>query len=507
MSSPRATFGRGRKLAIFSNVILMVVLALAAAGIGTYITGFTTFRQRFDLTAAETYSLRGQTVRLIEDLDRDVEVISVFDRTTYHWDVDQVRPKAREYVQDILQEYKVRSKGRLSVENLDPLSDDERVRDLYQQLSLTRTDLVIVRSGENWRALTLESDLANLDPGSPAPVFRKTRLRSYRVEEAISSAIYEVTLDEKPRVYWLVGHGELSLSSGDEMGAGHAANSLSQDNLDLKELSLVVQRRVPDDAAAVLILGPEQAFLDAEVVALDAYLRRGGRVLMALDPLGDRSLDGLVKRFGAELERNIICHSQRGALKAAQVTEQWIGPANTRSPGTYGTHEVTSTLVLESVPMVIIRSGAVSPAEGAIPGFTSLMVSHRESFGDFPADEKTSGNYLLDPRVEESGPRVLGAALEPGGDYPGSRVVLIPSVSWATNAALTRIPGNDRFLRRAVAWLCGKKKTINLPPRTPRYAVAELRPGEEDDVFWYTALYLPLGALFVGFLVWLARRR
>ena len=504
----RQTFGRGRKFAIFSNVLLMVSLALTAAIIGTYLTGFTTFRQRFDLTAAETYSLQGETLRLLENLDRDVEVISVFDKQTWHQDVDRVRLKAMEYVTDLLQEYRVRSRGRLSVENLHPLADDERVRDLFQELNLSRYNLLIVRSGQNWRILGLESDLIDLDVGSPPPVFRKTRLKSYRVEEAISSAMFEVTQDEKARVYWLAGHGELSLTSGDVMSGSAAGTSLTQDNLDLRELSLGVQGRIPDDADAVLIIGPEPPFSDTEIVALGAYLRSGGHLLLALDPLGDRSLDGLLGDLGVEFERNIVCHSQKGQLTAAQVTEQWVGPANTRSPGTYGDHEITSTLVLESIPMVVIRSGGVSPKPDAIEQFTTLIVSHRDSFGDIPADPTTSGDYKIDPRVEQEGQRVMGAALEPRqGDYRGARVVIMPSHSFATNMALGQVPGNDRFLRRCVAWLVGKRKTIDLPPRTPRYAVAELRPGEETDVFLYTAVYLPLGAVLLGLMVWMARRR
>ena len=505
---PRQTFGRARKFAIFSNVLLMVSLALVATIIGIYLTGFTTFRQRFDLTAAETYSLQSETLRLLENLDRDVEIITVFDQQTWAWDVEQVRLKAMEYVTDLLQEYRVRSRGRLSVENLHPLSDKERVLDLFRELSLSRYNLVVVRSGKNWRVLSLEPDLVDLEIGSPSPVFRPTRLRSYRVEEAISSAMYEVTQDEKPRIYWLAGHGELSPTSGDAMAGSLVANSLGQDNLDVRELSLVVAGRVPEDADALLILGPQQPFSDNEIAALLAYLRSGGRMLLALDPLGGRSLDGLLGQIGLDFERNIVCHSQRGQLSDEQVTEQWIGPVATRSPGTYGNHEITSTMIMESVPMVIIRSGGVSAKEGALEQFTSLIDSHRDSFGDVPADLTTSGNYRLDPRTEQAGQRVMGAAVEPReGEYQGARLVFMPSVSFATNMAMNQVLGNDRFLRRCVAWLAGKRKSIDLPPRRPRHAVAELRPGEDIDVFIYTALYLPLGAAFLGFLVWMARRR
>lgn len=502
-----STFGRGRKAAIFLNVLVMVLLALTAAGIGTYLTGFTDLRRRIDLTAAETYSLNPETIDLLESLDQDVEIITIFDMLTWHWDRDQVRPQAMDYVVDLLQEYRVRSRGRLSVENLDPRRDSERVRDLFSELDLTQYNRVIVRSGKNRRVLSLDADLAEFDVGSPQPVFRPTRLISYRTEEAISSALFEVTQAEKSKIYVLTGHGELPLSVAGPMGGSYIGTTLAQDNFDLEPLSLVASREVPQDADVLLLLGPQKPFLETELAALDAWLDAGGRMLVSLDPLGDRSLDGLLGELGIELERNIVCFEQTGALKEAQVTEQWIGPASTRSPGTFGTHEITRPLNRSDEPMVMIRSGGIRVRDEALPTFTSLLLSNPQSFGDLPVDETTSGDYRFDARVESRGQRVLGAVIEPApGEQTGPKVVLMHSVAWITNRALSQVPANDRFLRRSVAWLVGKKKRIFVPPRTPRVSIAELRPGEETDVYLYTAVYLPLAALLAGLLVFLARR-
>ncbi|MBI4878226.1 MAG: GldG family protein [Planctomycetes bacterium] len=501
------TFGRGRRLGILLNVLVMMGLAVAAAAIGIWLTGFTDLRRRFDLTQAETYTLRLDTTRLLEGLEEDVEIITIFDRLTWHWDVDQVRPKAMEYVVDLLQEYRVRARGRISVENLDPRIDFDRVRDLFTEHGLSQANVVIVRSGKSRRFLGLETDLAEFDFGAASPVFQPTRLLAYTAEEALSSALFEVTQAAQPVVHVISGHGELSLSDASEMGGSYIGSTLTRDNFDVRPLSLIAERKVPEDAGALLLLGPQTAFLDEEIVALDAYLRGGGKMLVAVDPLGDRSLDPLFERLGLRLERNIMCYDQKGVLRGASVTEMWVGPARLGTPGTYGSHEITNTLAEDGVVFVVIRSAAVSPADEAIPWFTSLLSSHPDTFGDIPDGQTKAGNYQQDPRLENAGQRCLGAAFEPGGAYAGARLVFVPSVAWVTNRALYNFPGNDTFLRRSAAWLIGRKRSIQLPPRRPRAIVADLKPGEEDEIFRYTAVYLPAGALVLAFLVWLARRR
>jgi hypothetical protein len=83
MGGPRTTFGRGRRLTIFVNVVVMVVLAMTVAGIGIYLTGFTEIRRRFDLTSEHTYTLDIRTKRILGDLEKDVEIITAFDHVPW----------------------------------------------------------------------------------------------------------------------------------------------------------------------------------------------------------------------------------------------------------------------------------------------------------------------------------------------------------------------------------------------------------------------------------------
>lgn len=499
----RDTFGQGRRLAIFLNVLLMVALAGAAAGIAVYLTGFTDLRRRFDLTAAGTYTLRPESALLLEGLAKDVEVVTVFDRVPMRHDPDGVRFRAMDYTTDLLQEYKVRGRGRVSVENLDPRIDHARVSDLVRDYNLTRYDTVIVRCGSNRRLLGLETDLAEFGGTAPESGGRGLTLRSMRAEEALSSAIFEVTSDERARVYVLSGHGELSLNSGSPGAAGMFGSALQGDNLEVQPLSLLAQKSVPADADAVVVLGLQQPLLPEEIEALDAYLRRAGRLLLALDPLGDRSLDPILERLGVDFERNVICHDQGGVLKNETPMEMHVGGG---APGTFGAHAIVAPLIEANLSMVVLHNGALGARPDAATTFTSLLLSHPDAFGDAPVDGRS--NYLLDdPRVEKKGQRTLAAAIEPRGDYAGARVVLCGGVFLFTSHVISRQPGNDQFGRRAVAWLCGKSKHLQIMPRTFRANVAELKPDEYDAIFAYTVIWMPAAAALLALAVWWLRRR
>ena len=74
--------------------------------------------------------------------------------------------------------------------------------------------------------------------------------------------------------------------------------------------ALTLQRglgnRVPDDAAMVLVIGPQRPFLDEEVLAIAEYLERGGSVLFALEPSSDFTLTGLRDQLGVEYQLSLI---------------------------------------------------------------------------------------------------------------------------------------------------------------------------------------------------------
>ena len=89
---------------------------------------------------------------------------------------------------------------------------------------------------------------------------------------------------------------------------------------------------------------------------------------------------------------------------------------------------------------------------------------------------------------------------------PARSIVVVASWFWLANEKLAQVPANDEFVRRASAWLVGKKREITPPPRLPPPHATDLRPEEYDAIAKYTVAYLPLAAALIALIVWLARR-
>ena len=87
-------------------------------------------------------------------------------------------------------------------------------------------------------------------------------------------------------------------------GAADAAAALAGDGFDVRPLSGAA--RIPDDAGLVVLAGPTHELAPAEVDALDAYVRGGGRLLVLADTGTPKSVAGLLERFGVILERDVV---------------------------------------------------------------------------------------------------------------------------------------------------------------------------------------------------------
>src|SRR5690606_18183507 len=104
---------------------------------------------------------------------------------------------------------------------------------------------------------------------------------------------------------------------------------LQSQNYDVKDLGLGqgLGSEIPNDATMVIVFGPSRAFLPEEISALERYVKKDGKLLLALDPedkadlaplaaLVDLSLGGVVlandkapyhvRRRGNESDRSIL---------------------------------------------------------------------------------------------------------------------------------------------------------------------------------------------------------
>jgi hypothetical protein len=124
-------------------------------------------------------------------------------------------------------------------------------------------------------------------------------------EENLTAGLLAVAGRSTIVAYVVQGHGEPNVRDIEERaGLGDAAAALASDGFDVRPLPGAA--RIPPDAGLVVLAGATHEIQPAEVDALDAYVRGGGRLLVLVDTDAPRSVLGLLDRFGVAVGKDVV---------------------------------------------------------------------------------------------------------------------------------------------------------------------------------------------------------
>lgn len=100
-----------------------------------------------------------------------------------------------------------------------------------------------------------------------------------------TNAFKKLGREKDPIVYYTVGHLELDFDSDKPEGGQTIAQDVEKTLAIIRPLDLLSKAEVPQDADMLLIWGPQRSFFPQELKAVQQYLDRGGRLMVALDPV------------------------------------------------------------------------------------------------------------------------------------------------------------------------------------------------------------------------------
>jgi len=224
------------------NLLVTVVILLTIIGLIEVISARN--NKRFDLTPEKIHTLSPLTKKVLKALDKDV-TITVFYR----------RDQIHEF-RDLLKKY-----------------EDETSKINYQFLILDQNPGRAREYGiGSYGAVSVESQ-------------GKRRIFSYCTEENITNGIISVTSGEEKVVYFLTGHGERDFTDLDKReGYSDVSYALGKEGYKVKDLLLLREGKVPEDASVLVVSGPNEEITPSELEAISDCILRGGRVFFMMDP-------------------------------------------------------------------------------------------------------------------------------------------------------------------------------------------------------------------------------
>lgn len=478
-------------------LIVMLILLNLLAG---------EFHLRLDLTEDRQYTLSQATRNILDNLEDPVTVKAYFSR-----DLPPNISKTRDDFQDLLVEYANRSDGQIVYEFVNP-NEKEAVE---QEATENGIRPVLINVREKDQATQQKAFLGATvqlgDKKETIPFIQPGAAMEY----ALSTAIKKLSVSNKPKIGFITGHGEAAL-----MEMPEATQQLAI-LYDFTELPLTDSTQIPADMKTLVMTRPTDSIPAGHLQQLDAFLARGGRLLVAFDPVqGDfRSMYGMparngvatwLKTKGLDITPNFVIDAQCGSVSVPQQFGAFTLQANVSFPfvpviGAFAEHPITAGL--ESV-MLELPSEIRIAADSAYT-VTPLAFSSEKS-ATLPAPQFFDINRQWQETDFTQQHLPVAAAIAPTAKAGGGKLVVVTDGDFAVNGPpqqqQRKQPDNINLFVNAIDWLSDDTGLITLRTRG-----AISRPIREVDEttragLKYLNFLLPL-ILVVGYGVVRAQKK
>lgn len=471
---------------LFTTAALIVGIIIAVNLLGNE------YHVRLDLTEDRQYTLSRATKDILNNLEEPVTIKAYFSSN-----LPPHISKTRQDFQDILIEYASLADGQVLYEFVDPNLKESNEQEATQKG--IRPVLINVREKDQ-----VKQQKAYL--GATVQLGEKTEVIPFvqpgaAMEYALSTAIKKISIEKKPQVAFLQGHGEPTLG---EMAEVVEQLSVLYDPI---EVTLTDSTGIPDDVKTLAIIRPRDSIPANHLKELDNFLSNGGRLLLAINRVQSElrtlygtpvntGLEDWIKEKGIEVVDNFVVDAKCGSVSMPQQFGGFTIQANVSFPyvpiiGTFSNHPITSGLesvMLEFASEIKLTgdsSTSITPLafsselSNTLPAPQMLSIEKEWAESDFPR-ENVIVAAALDKKTETGAFRLVAIG---DGDFP---------VNGPPQQQRQLQPDNINLLSNAVDWLSDDTGLIEL-----RTKGAVTRPIRELDdttksILKYTNFLLPI---------------
>jgi ABC-type uncharacterized transport system involved in gliding motility auxiliary subunit len=456
---------------------------------------------RKDFSPTRFYELSPKTLAVLKSLKEPIKVTAYYGG---EGDVT-VSERLRQEVELLFRQYKAAAGDKLEIEHVDPALETARAEDVVRKFKLAKQDnLLIFQLGERNQKVAF-AQLAEFD----RPDYlsnRPARMKSFSGEAMFTAALASLLEGKAAKVYFLAGQGERDFADSTGLsGAGRLVEYILRENIELAALNLSATPAVPDDAQAVLILGPQTAFTAQELTALVNYLDgRKGKVLAFVDPLVNTGLESLALKYGIKLENDIAMLRGLSMEHGGKIVNSPFAVVDN-----YGQHPITK--ILEGYNLHLYRARSMTLASDADRRTSKVVPLLFTPASYWSATNPGQGELPFDPTKNPLRPLVLGALYDAGMVAGGAvnveaaRLLVVGSSSFLTNQYINDVGVN--FFVNALNWMVKKDATLGIGAKTPKEYRMVITERQTYVMSLLACVALPGVALIWGGLVWFSRRR
>ena len=327
-------------------------------------------------------------------------------------------------------------------------------------------------------------------------------------EAEISIALKRLTNAELPVVGFVTGHGERSLNDKFDRGyklfsqESRIRYSLVNQGFNFTETTL--SNPVADSISILLIAESKTAYSDHELQNLEAYINKGGNLLIAGEPGRHNLMNVLTRSLGVRfMEGTVVCPSKEFQPEVLKLT-----PVPQADSISYHLKEMREKKNFIIAP----TSGALEIVEDR--GYEVIPIFVSDSAQSWI--EKETTNFVDDPivfneAVEKKHPYLTVVGLTRNVGNKKQKIIITGDADWMSNIELSTnrnnsVSGNLKFIAGAFSWLSDGIAPID----DRRFPVKSTTPGfpkkSLDNVRLLLKWIIPV-SLALGGTILLMRRK
>jgi ABC-type uncharacterized transport system involved in gliding motility auxiliary subunit len=312
--------------------------------------------------------------------------------------------------------------------------------------------------------------------GERHEVFTGTR------EEDFLAALTRASESRRTRVAFLRGHGEAYFKvTRSERSMREAVDALLNRGYDVSGISILEGGAISDSVDVLIIPGPQVPPSPAEMDTLRAFMRKGGRLLVMLDPSSPVTLDSLLAPAGLRFVPKFLSDPSRQDPRVIIPTE-------------YSDHPATRALHRQLMAVALRGVGEVRSGKGTLPGLRAAVLL-RSGPRTVLAEDSTSAPHG----------RGLAVAVQWKEAEGLGRMVVTGDADFATRDMFDVLGNGDLFLG-SVQWLAQREDMIALRPRAHTDRPILITRQQGRALLVVLVVLLPLLILGSGGWAWWRRR-
>ena len=460
----KKTLHRGTYATVLTVVVLAVVIL-----VNLVIKALPSKWTEYDISTSSLFTLSDTSKELLHELNSDV---------TAYYLAQSGQEDAN--ITRLLDRYADES-SHFSWQQRDPV--------LYptfaQQYDNASNGAVVLTCGDNYRVVGY-NDMYQMD--IEAYYSSGTQEYTFEAENALTSALAQVSRTTAYQMYQLTGHGELALASD-------FTDTLTNAGVTVTELNLTTAGSIPADADSLLINAPLADLTEAEAKTISDYVANGGKLLAVTDFTTDTPrLDAILESCGMT--------RQAGLLIETDADHYPYGYPQTYLLPTVKSNEITAGVGSKMMVYTPIAQGIVTHEDGDYT-FNSLLSTSDSAYSmENYATAETAQKADTDPEGS------FDVAVAAEDTITGTRVVWVNCPNFLQDSINQSVSGgNAQLLGSIVNWFDGEQTTAVISGKSMSATSLTVSNTVIVVLGLLFTIVLPIVCLVAGLVICVIRRR